>query len=463
MPGLRLPRRRVILLVAAAVAATVLFMKPPLRREAPAWSFYRDYGVLHGVIDSLGAILADTLQVRTAVIGPGFLGGALREAGVSGGEYVTCCKVLHDSLQWRVQHAGDTLEAYRVRGTLRELRAFPRGTRGFYRVCFGQDGTLASCDFVREAQWVRMRAVTCEVRTTVWQGLWDYALPADLSPNGAIVTERDSSRAWAFISELQHELTDRLFAYDIDFYYDVRAGDRIWILLEEVRYPGTSETGFRRIVAAKYQFAAGGLVEALPFFHSPDGSPDSAKVLDFYHRDGASLRTMFLKIPVPFGRVSSPFSASRMHPVLGYSRAHLGIDYAAPLGTEIFAVGDGLITMRQYYGGYGNYVRIRHANGYETGYGHMSRFAAGQSVGTFVRQGEVIGYVGTTGLSTGPHVHFEMRKNGVFVNPAEEIVPPVAPLQGEDLEKFRAQIPILESAWSRMSGEAIPGAAEDHN
>ncbi|MBD3277215.1 MAG: peptidoglycan DD-metalloendopeptidase family protein, partial [Candidatus Aegiribacteria sp.] len=170
----------------------------------------------------------------------------------------------------------------------------------------------------------------------------------------------------------------------------------------------------------------------------------------------ASLRTMFLKMPVPFGRISSPFSNARMHPVLGYTRAHRGIDYAAPLGTEIYAVGDGVITTRSYCGGYGNMVRVRHANGYETGYGHMTGFASHQEVGSYVRQGDVIGYVGSTGLSTGPHVHFEMKKNGSYVNPATEILPPANPLEDESLELFTLQLPVLERTWSRMAGENLP-------
>jgi len=439
-------------MVAAGMAATVLFMKPPIRRSGPPWPYTAQNELLAHTLDSLGGILADTLEVRTSVIGEGFLGGALREAGVDGDNYVRCCTALHDSLQWRVQHEGDTIEAVFVRGRLSELRAFPRSVRGFYCVKLGGDGLVSECTFVPETQWTRLRAVTCDVRSTVWQSLWDYALPPDLSPSGEIVTERDSSRASAYISELQHELTDRLFAYDIDFYHDVRIGDRVYILLEEVRYPGTSETGFRRILAAKYEFSSGGVAEAFPFYHTVA----DAVVLDFYHRDGASLKTMFLRMPVPFGRISSSFSSSRMHPVLGYSRAHNGIDYAAPAGTEIYAVGDGVITMRQYSGGYGNIVKIRHANGYETGYGHMSSFAQGQSVGSYVRQGEIIGYVGSTGLSTGPHVHFEVKRNGSFVNPATEIVPPVSPLEGDELQAFLGFLPILESAWERMAGVDLP-------
>ncbi|MCP4647283.1 MAG: M23 family metallopeptidase, partial [bacterium] len=142
--------------------------------------------------------------------------------------------------------------------------------------------------------------------------------------------------------------------------------------------------------------------------------------------------------------------------VLGYTRAHRGIDYASPLGTEIYAVGDGTITVRSWSGGYGNMVRVRHANGYESGYGHMNGFASGHSVGSYVRQGEIIGYVGSTGLSTGPHVHFELKKNGSFVNPATEIMPPADPLEGEELERFLAEMPVLEAQWSMLTGVILP-------
>ena len=291
---------------------------------------------------------------------------------------------------------------------------------------------------------------------TVWSALWKSALPDDLTPSGALATGRDSSRAWGYIAELQHELTDRILAYDIDFYLDVRQGDRFWVLLEEVYYPGCSEASFDRVMAVKYSFAGGGVVEAFPFFHYPTDSLQDLRVLDYYHRDGGSIRTMFLKMPVPYGRISSGYSDARLHPILGYTRAHRGIDYAAPMGTDIFAVGDGVITMRQYNGGYGNYVRIRHSNGYETGYGHLSSFASGQSVGSYVRQGDVIGYVGSTGLSTGPHVHFEMKKNGEFVNPALEILPPADPLTGEELDRFLLQVESLESVWGSLSGGTLP-------
>ncbi|MBD3369546.1 peptidoglycan DD-metalloendopeptidase family protein, partial [Candidatus Fermentibacteria bacterium] len=119
------------------------------------------------------------------------------------------------------------------------------------------------------------------------------------------------------------------------------------------------------------------------------------------------------------------------------------------------------ITRRGWNGGFGNYVRIRHSNGYETEYGHLSSYADGKTVGTYVRQGEVIGYVGNTGLSTGPHVHFGMKKSGSYVNPSTEIMPPADPLEGTELERFRRQVPALERIWEEMAGGRLPKPAVD--
>lgn len=404
--------------------------------------------------------MADTVEAATAVIGAGFLGGALREAGLSGRPFVIACEILMDSLEWRVQQPGDTIVAVYHRGALAELRAYPRNRRGFFRIAWENDAPIR-WEFMPQESWVRRRAVSCRVTSTVWGALWESALPPDLTPSGLLLNSRDSARAVGYISELQHELTDRLFVYDIDFYYDVRVGDSLWILMEENRYPEDGESGFLRIIGAKYRFSSGRLVEALPFYRYPEGA--SEPYLEHFHRDGGSMRTMFLRMPVPYGRISSPFSDARMHPVLGYTRAHRGIDYAAPLGTEVYAVGDGVITMRQWHGGYGNFIKIRHANGYETAYAHLSSYAAGQSVGSHVRQGQIIGYVGSTGLSTGPHLHFEMIKNGVHVNPALEIVPPSDPLEGRELQAFLDQLPVLEAGWAVLNRGPlpVPGAGED--
>ena len=442
-----------VILAAAAMTWAVRSTEDSI--HGVPWNFRDRLETMESCRIGMQAAMADTIDILTSTIGEEFLGGAVRELGISGGQYLSTCGILMDSLGWTVQRTGDTLTAIYCRGNLSEVRAFPGNRRGFYRVVF-TEGAPSAWEYVPQERWIRQRAICCEISTTVWDALWETALPSDLSQSGMLLCARDSARAVGYISELQRELTDRLFCYDIDFYYDVRVGDSLWILIEENRYPTDGETGFRRILASKYRFAAGGVAEAFPFFHRPEEAEAAEIILDHYHRDGASLRTMFLKMPVPFGRISSGYSNAREHPVLGYTRAHRGIDYASPLGTEIYAVGDGTITMRGWSGGYGNIVRIRHANGYETGYGHMNGFASGQSVGSYVRQGEIIGYVGSTGLSTGPHVHFEMKKNGSYVNPAEEIVPPANPLTGDELERFLAEMPVLETQWSILSGMELP-------
>jgi len=449
-----------VVLIVAAIGVTMMFAVSGDRGTGDPWKFCAGIDTLDSCRTGMLALLADTIDVYTSTIGDGFLGGAVRDLGITGGQYVSTCGILMDSLGWTVQRPGDTLSAIYSHDLLSELRAYPRNRRGFYRICY-TGGNPSGWEYVPQERWVRQRAISCEVSTTVWDALWETALPEDLTESGILVNSRDSSRAVGYISELQRALTDRLFVYDIDFYYDVKVGDKLWILIEENRYPVDGETGFRRILAAKYQFAYGGIAEAFPFFHRPEESDSAEIILDHYHRDGASLRTMFLKMPVPFGRVSSGYSDGRMHPVLGYTRAHRGIDYASPLGTEIYAVGDGVITLRGWSGGYGNMVRIRHANGYETGYGHMSNFASGQNVGSFVHQGEIIGYIGSTGLSTGPHVHFEMRRNGSYVNPATEIMPPADPLEGEELERFLAEMSVLEAQWSMLTGTDLPVPQEE--
>ncbi len=444
-----------VLVILAAVVIMLFFTKSSEESIGNSWNFNEDIQAIELCRNEMLTVVADTVEVFSSTIGDGFLGGAVRDIGITGGLYLSTCEILIDSLGWNVQRMGDTLSAIYNRGELGELRAYPGNRRGFYRILY-TESSPSSWEYVPQERWIRQRAVSCEISTTVWAALWDSAIPDDLTESGILLNSRDSSRAIGYISELQKALTDRLFIYDIDFYYDVQVGDKLWILFEENRYPMDGETGFRRILAAKYQFVYGGLAEAFPFFHRPDEAESAEIILDHYHRDGASLRTMFLKMPVPFGRISSGFSTARQHPILGYTRAHHGIDYASPTGTEIYAIGDGTITFRGWNSGYGNLIRVRHANGYESGYGHMNGFAASQAVGSYVRQGEIIGYVGSTGLSTGPHLHFELKKNGSYVNPATEILPPADPLDGAELERFLTEMEVIEAQWSMLAGMVLP-------
>jgi murein DD-endopeptidase MepM/ murein hydrolase activator NlpD len=198
-----------------------------------------------------------------------------------------------------------------------------------------------------------------------------------------------------------------IFAWDLDFYRDPREGDEFCLLVEKKEYENGAPAVYQRVLAARYN-NAGTLYDAY-LFEGEDGSAH------YYSSDGESLQAAFLRSPLAFdARISSRYSTGRFHPVLGQYRPHLGTDYAAPTGTPILAVADGRVTFSGRSGGSGIMVTLRHANGFETQYLHMSRRLV--SKGDRVRQGERIGLVGSTGLATGPHVDIRIRKNGRYMN-----------------------------------------------
>ena len=218
------------------------------------------------------------------------------------------------------------------------------------------------------------------------------------------------------------------FAYDVDFQRDVRPGDHFELVFE--RYyddeGNTVRTGDLLFVSLETRRG----MRNFYAFMAPGNSR-----LDWYDADGKSARRFLMKTPINGARLSSGFGMRR-HPILGYSRMHRGTDFAAPSGTPILAAGDGTVVRASRYGGYGNYIRIRHANGYETAYAHLSRYARGMRSGARVEQGDVIGFVGTTGRSTGPHLHYEVSLRGRQVNPMSLRVATGRTLSGRALDLF---------------------------
>jgi murein DD-endopeptidase MepM/ murein hydrolase activator NlpD len=178
---------------------------------------------------------------------------------------------------------------------------------------------------------------------------------------------------------------------------------------------------------------------------------DNGKEKGFYEKDGLPMRDGFLKSPVKYSNITSHYSMNRLHPILGYNRPHFGTDYAAPHGTPILAVADGVVTEARHEGGNGNYVRLKHMHPYESQYLHMSRFAKGVTPGTHVKQGEVIGYVGQTGLATGPHVCFRFWKNGTQVNHLKEKLPQISTFSSEDRNKFNHVSETLKKRMDNLS------------
>jgi len=217
-----------------------------------------------------------------------------------------------------------------------------------------------------------------------------------------------------------------IFAWSIDF-FGIQEGDRYKVLYEE-SYVDSLSVGIDRILGAWF-FSSGTEFWAIPF--EQDG------VRSFFDEKGNSLRKAFLKAPLRYSRISSGFSNSRYHPVLKIRRPHHGVDYAAPTGTPVHTVGDGIVTKIGYQAnGGGNYVKIKHNSVYTTTYMHLSRFGKGIRSGVYVKQGEIIGYVGATGLATGPHLDFRFYKNGSAVNPLTVEAPPVEPVHPENLNPY---------------------------
>ena len=250
-------------------------------------------------------------------------------------------------------------------------------------------------------------------------------------------------------ASLPNSVTDRLirlFSWDVDFQRDIRRGDRFETLYEEVTLEKDESQVKGELVYAGLTLR-GNLIDAYLF--SPDGG-----LRTYYDSEGRSLRKFLLRTPIDGARLSSHFG-KRRHPVLGYTKMHKGTDFAAPRGTPIYAGGSGRIEKAERYGGYGNYIRIRHSDTWSTAYAHMHKFAKGMRPGARVRQGQVIGYVGTTGRSTGNHLHYEVLKNGKQVNPMKMKQPPATKLAGADLKAFEKERARIDAMRERLGKEPL--------
>lgn len=243
-----------------------------------------------------------------------------------------------------------------------------------------------------------------------------------------------------------------VFRWDVDFVLDLRQGDSFRLVYEQLERDG-------RIVADGDILAAEFINEGRRYravrYVNAEGKAD------FYTPEGTSLRKAFLKAPVQFSRISSVFNPNRRHPVLNSIRAHRGVDYAAPTGTPVKAAGAGRVVYRGVKGGFGNVVEIEHAGRIITRYGHLSRFAKGVGQGSKVEQGEVIAYVGSTGLATGPHLHFEYIEHGVFVDPQKAIrrAQPGPPIPAAERDRFALQSAPLLARLDVSAATTLPAVA----
>ncbi|MBQ2219367.1 MAG: M23 family metallopeptidase, partial [Elusimicrobia bacterium] len=290
-----------------------------------------------------------------------------------------------------------------IEQTWTNFKFFPEG-QYFYSIDKSTDNVITS-----EKLELQTTSQTFEVSGTIESSLWESMSNSEIKP-AIILNYAD------------------MFAWHIDFLTDCRPGDT-YKLIYEVKTLEKKDTVLSSEIIAGQYITATSTNTAIRFTNSKGDE-------GYFDENGKSVKSAFLKAPLQFKRISSYFTKKRFHPILKYYRAHEGIDYAAPIGTPVSAVGDGTVTKSQYSGGYGNLVIIKHPNGYETYYGHLSKYGKGVKKGVRVKQGQVIGYVGSTGLSTGPHLDFRIKKNGSFFNYLTMKMPPTYTLTGKDKEDF---------------------------
>lgn len=290
----------------------------------------------------------------------------------------------------------DSLRALHIRTDKRTMLKIRRDAEGIW-----------NSELIEIETRIELKRGSGEIEESLWRASMDAGIP------GSIVLD----------------MAD-LFGWQIDFTTEIRKGDWFKLLyetetvLDEEPFPGM-------IRAAEF------VNQSRKFCIYSYTFPD--ETTEFYDGDGQSVRRTFLKSPLRYRYISSGFTYHRRHPILRVVRPHLGIDYAAPAGTPVSALGDGTVIFRGWKGGYGNTVRIRHGDAYETNYGHLSRFGKGIRKGVKVRQGQVIGYVGSTGLSTGPHLDFRVQYRGKYINPLSLDSPPAEPIPEANRDDFLVQ------------------------
>ena len=345
----------------------------------------------------------DSLDVKQGVVKNGqFFSTLLGSLGLSAQEAYNLTQACSDVFDVRTLRIGNAYRAYHdCTGKLSYL-------------VYDRDRTSSivfSCQPPYEA-WIYDKPVTVEQRyadVTINTSLWVDMREAGVSP------------------ELIISLSD-IYAWTVDF-FGLQKGDRFRVLYEERLCEGEAVA----VDTVRYAvFSHNG--EDLPsiMFDQKDGGNI------YWNEKGESMRKAFLKAPLNYSRISSGFSYARKHPVTRKVQPHTGIDYAAPKGTPVMTIGDGVVTSVKYEGAGGNTVRIKHNSVYSTAYLHLSKYAKGLKAGQRVRQGEVIGYVGSTGRSTGPHLDFRVWKNGTPINPLKMDSPPAEPLKAESMQAFEA-------------------------
>lgn len=351
------------------------------------------------------------------------LSEALHAAALKDSEVEAVIRALKGVFDFRKSRPGDQFRAVFRDGALAHFD-YRQSVSDEWQASLGDEGWVAS------KSTIELEKQVVDVELNIQSSLYEAAIASGEDPGIAMT------------------LSD-VFAWDVDFYNDVRKGDLVRAIVERFTVKGRL-VRYGDVLAARYKGEQVG-DKRVYRYQLPDGE------WSFFREDGSSARKTFLKSPLKYAHVTSKFG-SRFHPVLKYLKAHNGVDYGAAIGTPVWAVADGTVTAAGYSGGNGNKVCIRHANGWETCYLHLSRYGAGVRTGAHVSQKQVIAYSGNTGLSTGPHLHFAMKRNGQFVNPLNQSFPRSEPLPARLKDDFAEKIAPFHA---RLEGPATAQAIQN--
>ena len=393
-----------------------------------AWSARRLPTAPAIVVTSAYDEWSDTLHARET------MSDLLTRVGVTGRDYVAFLSATK-ALDSRRLRPGLVFHARRVKGDSIaqriEVRTGPEVRVAMTRL----GGDSGWRETVETISWARSRLrATGVIQSNLYDAL-DSSVPDSFLPGKERV-----ALAWAIAD---------VYDWEVDFTRDIRPGDRFEVLIERLESP-EGERRFGRILAARVDVASS---PSYAFYFEGEARGG------FYDDKGRSMRRAFLRAPLQYRRISSRFGG-RYHPILNRWRSHQGTDYAAAWGTPVRATADGIVAQAGREGGYGNLIEIRHANGIRTRYGHLSKFAKGLHVGQRVSQDQTIGYVGSTGLSTGPHLHYEFLVNGRATNPQRKDAGPVQAVPSKlkpEFESLRAQL--LAELEPRPAASPSPRAA----
>jgi murein DD-endopeptidase MepM/ murein hydrolase activator NlpD len=357
------------------------------------------------VVNSLYGIDADSFIVESGTIGRNQnMGEVLMDYNLperSMAQLILYCGSVFDM---RKIHAGNPFTVFLSKDSLSQLKYLVYEHTPIDYVVFDFTDSVTVTLKQKEITTIQKRA-----EGIISTSLWDAITENSINPNVAL------------------QLSD-IYAWTVDF-FGLQKGDHFSVIYDEL-FVDTVSVGLGQIYGASFNFG-GKDIMAIPFMQD--------SIVSFFDQDGNSLKRAFLKAPLKFSRISSRFSGSRMHPVLKIRRPHYGVDYAAATGTPVHTIGDGRVIQVSYQeGGGGRYVKIKHNSVYTTTYMHLSAYAKGLRAGQFVRQGDLIGYVGSSGLASGPHLDFRVFKNGSPIDPLKMESPPVSPVKTENLQAFHA-------------------------